>query len=215
MREGANSDNKWYMVINTLVDAILLGMVWLLFCIPIITVGASTTAFYYTYHKCIRQRRGYLWSEFFKAFKENFKQSTLLWLIFLAAFLFIAGDIGLSLAMSSGDVFTTITTVVIFFTGVLLLLWSQILFPYTARFNSNLKAVIINSFLMSCTNFGWTLLLGCLFVSGIVLTFVATPSVLLLPAGYMWALNRICEGVFRKYMTEEEVRMEIEWDKRQ
>lgn len=51
MREVSNSDNKWYMVINTLVDAVLLGMVWLLFCIPIITVGASTTAFYYTYHK--------------------------------------------------------------------------------------------------------------------------------------------------------------------
>lgn len=117
--------------------------------------------------------------------------------------------------MSSGDVLTTITTVVIFFTGVLLLLWSQILFPYTARFNSNLKKTIINSFLMSCTNFGWTLLLGCLFAAGVVLTFVATPIVLLLPAGYMWAANRICERVFRKYMTEEEVRMEKEWDKKQ
>lgn len=68
-------------------DAILLGILWIACCLPIVTVGASSAAFYYAYHKAVRQRRGYAWKEFFSAFKSNFKSAIIIGLLFWACIL--------------------------------------------------------------------------------------------------------------------------------
>lgn len=54
-----NWDNKFMTAMSKASDAILLGILWIACCLPIVTVGASSAAFYYAYHKAVRQRRGY------------------------------------------------------------------------------------------------------------------------------------------------------------
>lgn len=61
-----NWDNKFMTAMSKASDAILLGILWIACCLPIVTVGASSAAFYYAYHKAVRQRRGYAWKEFFQ-----------------------------------------------------------------------------------------------------------------------------------------------------
>lgn len=72
-------------------DAILLGILWIACCLPIVTVGASSAAFYYAYHKAVRQRRICL-KEFFSAFKSNFKSAIIIWLIILGLYLVTGMD---------------------------------------------------------------------------------------------------------------------------
>ena len=67
-------------------------MLWFMCCIPVFTIGAATTALYYTVNKSIKNDRGYASSEFFSAFKSNFKQSTVIWLIFLAIYALLGFD---------------------------------------------------------------------------------------------------------------------------
>ena len=55
-----NYDNKFFEIINKIVDCFFAGTLWILFSIPVITFGASTTAFYYTVHKSLRGNRGYI-----------------------------------------------------------------------------------------------------------------------------------------------------------
>ena len=76
-----NVDNPFFSFITKVVNMILLSLLWLMCCIPIFTIGASTTALYYAVQKNINHDLGNATQQFFRGFKENFKQSTLVWLI--------------------------------------------------------------------------------------------------------------------------------------
>ena len=69
-----------------------LNLLWFICCIPIFTIGASTTALYYASLKIVKDEDYGLTRMFFRSFRENFRQSTILWLILLAVGLLLAGD---------------------------------------------------------------------------------------------------------------------------
>ena len=77
-------DNPVVNGIGRIADFVVLNLLWVLCSIPIITIGASTTALYTVMLKIVKNEEGYLVKGFFKAFRENFKQSTVIWLVFLA-----------------------------------------------------------------------------------------------------------------------------------
>lgn len=79
-----NYDNPVWRFIGKFGDLIILNVLWFVCSIPIFTIGASTTAVYYVTLKLARNDDGYTIRSFFKSFKENFKQATIIWLIMLA-----------------------------------------------------------------------------------------------------------------------------------
>ena len=72
-----NWDNIVFQMLGKLVDCVWVSILWVICCIPVFTIGASTTALYYTVHKSIRGDRGYTTRTFFGAFRDNFKAATL------------------------------------------------------------------------------------------------------------------------------------------
>ena len=78
------TDNVIVRALNKICDMVCLNVLWLICCIPVFTIGASTTALYTVMLKMVKNEEGYIFRGFFKAFKENFKQSTIMWLILLA-----------------------------------------------------------------------------------------------------------------------------------
>ena len=85
MSKFFSSDNKLFILMSKIFDVMVLGLLWLVFCIPIITIGPASTAMYYTMVKVIRRERSYLFKEFFRSFKLNFKQSAIITLIYAVA----------------------------------------------------------------------------------------------------------------------------------
>ena len=77
-------DNPIMHGIGRIADFIILNLLWLVCSIPIITIGASTTALYTVMLKVVKNEEGYIARGFLKAFKENFKQSTLLMVVFVS-----------------------------------------------------------------------------------------------------------------------------------
>ena len=69
-----------------------LNILWLICCLPIFTIGASTTALYYTSFKIAKDEGSFITTMFFRSFKQNFKQATVIWLIMLATGLIIGAD---------------------------------------------------------------------------------------------------------------------------
>ena len=69
-----------------------LNILWLVCCLPIFTIGASTTALYYTSFKIAKDEGSFITTMFFRSFRQNFKQATIIWLIMLAAGLLIGAD---------------------------------------------------------------------------------------------------------------------------
>ena len=77
-------DNPLWRFLGKLADLMILNIVFLLCSIPIFTIGASLTGVYYVCLKIKEQEEGYIIRNFFKSFKQNFVQSTIIWLIMLA-----------------------------------------------------------------------------------------------------------------------------------
>lgn len=77
-----DTDNVVFRFFNTVGYVWWLHILWLVCSLPVITMGASTTALCYSCMK-LRNREGYVTRNFFHSFKENFRQSTILFLFFL------------------------------------------------------------------------------------------------------------------------------------
>ena len=69
--------------LNLVADLVALHVLWLLCSLPIVTIGASTTALYYASMRRIRTDESHVHQNFFRSFRQNFRQSTILWLIML------------------------------------------------------------------------------------------------------------------------------------
>ena len=86
-------ESKLHAGLTAVIDIIWLGILWLLCSLPIVTLGAASTALYYSMVKCVRHERGHATREFFRAFRLNFRQATLLWLLCLGVLALGLADI--------------------------------------------------------------------------------------------------------------------------
>ena len=85
-------ESKFSQLLIKLCYSCYLNLLWFVCSLPVFTIGASTTALYYVSLKIVREEETSLTRMFFKAFRENFRQSTILWLILLAVGLLLVGD---------------------------------------------------------------------------------------------------------------------------
>ena len=79
-----NMDNKFFTVMGHVADLMILNIVFLICCLPVVTIGASLTALHYVTLKMARNEESYIVRSFFKSFKQNFRQATIINLIMLA-----------------------------------------------------------------------------------------------------------------------------------
>lgn len=89
MNQIFSAENPVFKVFSWIGYMWLLNLVFLICCIPVVTIGASTTAMIYT---CIKLQRdeGALLRNFFKSFKENLAQSTAIFLCYVVVGFLIA-----------------------------------------------------------------------------------------------------------------------------
>ena len=88
-----NPDSPFFQFMNSLTAFIGLNVIFLITCLPIFTIGPALTALYTVTLKEARKEGGYIFSTYFKAFKENFHQSAaafLIQLVLALVFLFNA-----------------------------------------------------------------------------------------------------------------------------
>lgn len=210
MNQLFNVDNKFFKAMSKVMDCVWLSLLWALCCIPIVTVGAANTALYYVVNKVIKNDRGYITTEFFSAFKTNFKQSTVIWLFFLVLYIWLGIDYFVMRAYAqAGAGIGQIASVFLVF-AMIIMMWGFYVFPYIARFESGTKVILKNTALIAIGNLPWTLCLVVIVVvvwSGI---YLMPPILLVMPVLYNLLKNVIIEKVFKKYMTSEEQALEEE-----
>ncbi len=145
-------DNVVLRFLNKLTDLMVLNILFIICSLPVFTLGASLTAMHTVNLKSVRYGDGYVIKRFFKAFRENFKQSTIAWLLFLALGLLLFFDIrfwqsdALPQALLSYGRVMTAVSYAIAFTLVVLATW---LFPVIAKMRDPLHTQISNSFKMA------------------------------------------------------------------
>lgn len=159
--EGINYDNILIRGLSRIGDVILLSIMWTVFSIPLVTIGASTTALLYACMRGITNGEGYMHKLFIKSFKDNFKQSTIAWLILAVVGFVLSFDVYFWIT-SWLDQRISLVKVIIVISIILLCLYLLILlytFPLIAKFKNSIFMTFKNSLLLSIRNFPWTILM--------------------------------------------------------
>ncbi|MBQ2824011.1 MAG: DUF624 domain-containing protein [Oscillospiraceae bacterium] len=182
-----SAENPVFRFISRIGDMFMLSFFWLITSLPVITLGASTTAAYDCAFKILRARDTNVFKDFFKSFKNNFKQATALWGIMLPIGAVIALDLYYWAQKSESQMAFFMNAISL---GIALLYVSTLLylFPVQAIFENPVKKTLSTAFFMALQNWPNTLLLVVVSV-GISYVLYILPIVL-----YLFLL--IGSGVF-------------------
>ena len=205
-------DSPLYRFLSRVLDILKLNFLWILGSLPVFTIGASTTALYYTVHKSIRGDRGYTTRTFFGAFRDNFKAATLPYLIWLAVMIVLGCD-----AYITYQVLKTGSMKGAFFYFFLIMIavaimWSAFLFPYIARFENTVKQTLKNAFLLMIRHLPWALLLLVILIASALSIYIIPVLLVVIPAVASIVFDFILERLFRRYMSPEDLAREEEND---
>ncbi len=157
-----NLDSPLMQALNKMADLMWLNVLTLVCCIPIVTAGASLTAMNYMALKMARNEECYITKGFFKSFRENFKQATLIWLLLLLAFVILAGDFIIlrNTEMRLGNMVQIVITAV----AILISLTAMLVFPVLARFTNTIFGTLKNALFISLMQFPKTILMIVLYL---------------------------------------------------
>lgn len=140
-------DSPLMNVLNKMADLMWLNILTLICCIPIITAGAAFTSMHYVALKIVRNEESYITRSFFKSFKTNFRQATLIWLLILLIAAVLGGDY--YIITKSGIQFSSVLVVLIMAAAVLVICTTLYVFPVLAKFDNTIMGTIRNAFIMS------------------------------------------------------------------
>lgn len=193
---------------TTLIDIIILGVLWIFTSIPIFTIGTSSAAMYYAIHKSIFQGRGYAYKEYFRGFRDNFKQGSIVSLILLVFngvmlyFLRITTELMPDRPISWNFIFVILMAFSI--------IWGMMFFAFMSRFANDLKSNVKNVTLILIANIPVALGAFLVFMFFCLIGGYITKLVIILPGFLGVIVHQLYERVFRKYMTEEDKALEDE-----
>lgn len=177
-----------------------LSVLWMFCSLPIITAGASTTALYHTIYHYIRKEKGSLVKTFFGAFRENWKRSTLLWLVVLFISILLITDILVFRTMAiQGNVLGKLYSVILILCAVLIT-WISYLTAYAARFQGTVKEVLKISFVLMIVHPVRSVLVLAVLLTGIGLSILNTGFLTITPAAVCWGCSIMIERVFQQHI---------------
>ncbi|HUM83957.1 MAG TPA: DUF624 domain-containing protein [Lachnospiraceae bacterium] len=176
MNNILNPESKVLQFVTMIANSALLNFLWFLCSIPIFTIGASTTALFSVTLKMVKNEEGSVISQYFRAFKENFKSATKVWLILLAAGLFLAADGYVLFHIWNSSPAWTLLTAAYFIVLAGYAITLMYVFPLMARFSNTTPATIRNAFMIGmrallCT----ALMAGIYFLMALVAVRFFTP----------------------------------------
>lgn len=183
-------DNVVMRALSKICDMVFLNVLWVICSIPIVTIGASTTALYTVMLKLVRNEEGYIFRSFFKAFKENFKQSTLIWLIIAAFSVIWWLDFRITGMMGAGA--GEVLRIVFLIVGFLLLSVTIYVFPLTARYENRISATFKNALILTIAKLPYTLLMVAVVVVAVLASLWNTMMLMMaLPLWFLFMVSLI------------------------
>ena len=173
-------DSPVVRFLSRMADIMILNILVLITCIPVITIGASFTAMHYVLIKMIRNEESYIVKMYFKSFKENFIQATILWIIILLVGLIFVGDY--YVFVKSDHEFSLVFMLAVLVVDILFMMTAMYVFPLQARFYNTVGRTLKNAFLVMIANFPRSILMLVLYALPVVLMMVspmATPFLIM------------------------------------
>ncbi len=167
-------NNPVWRGICRITDMLILGLLFLLTCLPVFTIGAALSGFYYAAMDSMRKEDGYIFKRYFTAFGKNFKKATLIWLIFMVT----GGIFFLDVYYWAGQSDLSIALFMFGFSLILCVVWLMTFifaFPLQARFENTVMKTIQNAFLLAVSHLPFTIVMFILIILIALLCYVIWP----------------------------------------
>jgi len=205
-------DSGFMRVLNMISDIVLISMLWLLCSLPVVTVGASTTAAYYTIMKVVHKKTGYISREFFKSFKLNFKDSLIITIIYEALMALLIFNIYTMYQAMGAEEPSSTTFYLLFTYCVLFLILIAVMiytYPTLSRFVMTRFRIVRFAIYALFRHMLTTLILLVVFIISFVALVVFPVCVIIMPGLCLYIYSLFMEKILRRYMSEE---MIAQWD---
>lgn len=209
-----NPQNSFWQTIDRLSDLLILSLLWLICSLPLVTVGAASTALYDTAAHCFRGQEPMPWRRFFHTFRRELPCAIIVTVVWGALLLLLGSALQMMAAAASAG--TSMAWVVLLFCLVLMLLplgaacW---MFPLLSRFTFRPVELILTALRLAVGYLPRTIgLVAILAVSALLVWMLLFP-VVILPGAAAWLFALLLEPVFARYQkaeTEEEPPEETE-----
>ena len=204
-------DSKFSQIMGRVFDLMMLNIIFLIMCIPIVTIGANFTAMYYVTLKMIKNEETYIFRTYWKSFRENFKQATAIWLILLAVLIVLILDLLLVMRMPGTITYLRFVFLVLIFFEAMVLSY---VFPVLSRFDNTVKNTIKNSILMAIRHLPWTIMILLVNLCPLLIYVFSTTKIVsyLILLMFLLGFSTVALGcswffvnkIFPFYMPEEE-----------
>ena len=178
-------DSPLMRFLTKIADLMVLNILFCVTSIPLITIGASWTALYSVTLKMVRDEEGSVSRSYFRSFRQNFRQATLLWLGVLVVLALLVLDIRVLNGMAGGTApgLLRVGVEILALLGIMVL---QYLFPSLARFEASLADTLKNACIMALAHLPKTALMTAAVVGAVWITLINNTTI---AAGLMvWPL---------------------------
>lgn len=164
-----NTESPLFHFLGTMADYVLLNCLFLITCIPIITIGAASSALYAITLRDAREEHGYLIVPYLKAFRVNIKKGTALFLLYftIGAVLLFNYVFWLKIESSVSNVILIILT----FVTALYFFSLFYVFPLNARFENTVRQTMKNALFIAMSNLKYTVALLAILIAALVLCY--------------------------------------------
>lgn len=174
MRNLFNYENPFIQFLVRVGDLMILNVLFILCSAPVVTLGASLTALHRVTQNMLFEQEEPLLKAFFRAFRQNFKQSTLAWLVELVVIVSLVCDVLLVMAYFNGGLakamYILVAVLAILFAGVY-----AYLMPLIARYENGMRQQVNNAVILAIIKLPKTLLLVFLNLLPVILVLISVP----------------------------------------
>lgn len=164
------SDNIFFRILDIFAHFVLLNALWIILCIPIITIFPSTTALFSVVRKWTTEGTdaGSI-QLFLTSFKENFKKSFLIGLLWMIAGLILYFDLSILLQIEfTGKFFVFI---LLAFAAILYAFVSIYVFFIMVQYELTILHTIRNALILSVSRLLHTILILIVIATALIITY--------------------------------------------
>lgn len=180
---------------------VMLTVVWMICCIPVITAGSATSAFYYAVIKSVRRDVGYPVKEFFRSFKRTLKDGIFFTVFYLlwAVLVYVNVQYLANVPGGAGHLFMVIAYIVLVALSAGLACY---LFPALSRFDVKRGRLVKMAAYMMLSRLPITMILAVVPVVLVWLCFYYLPvaCVLFIPGVWCYCSTFLVEPALKKFM---------------
>lgn len=200
MKSWLSPEGPVFSALDKVGQLVLLSVVWLVGCVPLVTVIPATAALYYAVIKSIRRGRGDPLKEFWSAFRRNWRRGIPMSLAAVAAGLLLWINVRACAAQEARSPLLLGNLILL----ALVIMIHVYVCPVLSRFDMKIGGVWKLSFVMALRFLPYTLVIagGTAALIWLQLFVLPIPTVLILPSVWCLVTTFMMEKALRKFMPE-------------